>query len=117
MTGAGPPPGWPREVPPPQADGWQTKAVGWLLDHCPAEYRSYPVVRRQPVVLAWLAEVQVEAQLEGARHAYARARRDLGPSLGPEVVAQTLAALEAEGARLLALRRAVRLVAEALGPP
>jgi hypothetical protein len=102
-------------VPPPQAPGWSDKAVGWLLDHCPAEYRAYPVVRRQPVVLAWLAEVQVAAQLDGARQAYARARRDLGPSLGPEVVAQTLAALETEGARLLALQRAVRLVAEALG--
>jgi hypothetical protein len=72
------------------------------------------VVRRQPVVLAWLTEVQVEAQIQGARRAYSQARRDLGPSLGPEVVAQTLAALEAEGARLLSLQRSVRLVAEAL---
>jgi hypothetical protein len=95
-------------------EGWQRTAVGWLLDHCPAEYRTYPVVRRQPAVLTWLTELQVEAQIAGARHAYARARRELGPSLGPEVVTQTLAALEEEGARLLALQRSVRLVAEAL---
>ena len=115
MSGAGAPPGWPKEVPPPQADGWQDKAVGWLLDHGPAEYRGYPVVRRHPGLLVWLTGHQVDAQLEAARTAYARVRRDLEPVLGPEVVAQALVVLEEEGARLLALRRSVRLVAEALG--
>lgn len=88
--------------------------MGWLLDHCPAEYRGYPVVRRQPRLLAWLAGHQVDAQLEAARRAYAQVRRDLGASLGPEVVAEALAALEQDGARLIALRRSVRLVADAL---
>lgn len=114
VSPAGPPPGWPREVPPPGAEGWQERAVGWLLDHCPAEYRGYPGVRRRPVVLAWLAGYQVDAALQAARRAYSEARADLGPAVGPEVVADTLAVLEAEGARLLALQREVRVVAEAL---
>jgi hypothetical protein len=114
MSRAGRPPGWPGEVPPPQVEGWQPKAVGWLLDQCPAEYRGYPVVRRHPEVLAWLAGHQVDAQLEAARRSYGQARRTFGPALGPEVVAETLAALESEGARLLALQRSVRLVADAL---
>lgn len=109
-----PPPGWPREVPPPGAEGWRERAVGWLLDNGTGDLRSHSVLRRHPQVLAWLVAQQVEAQLVAARTAYGRARRDLGPAAGPEVVAETLAALEAEGARLLGLQRAVGLVAEAL---
>jgi hypothetical protein len=35
--------------------------MGWLLDLCPPEYRSYPALRRHPVVLARFAVLHVEA--------------------------------------------------------
>src|SRR3954453_10283339 len=55
------PPGWPRAVRPPGAPGWERTAVGWLLDICPPEFRSYPVLRRHDVVLARFAVLHVEA--------------------------------------------------------
>ena len=48
------PPGWPREIWPPQEAGWEGTAVKWLLDQVPAEWRLVPVFRRPPQVLAWL---------------------------------------------------------------
>lgn len=101
-------------MPPPGAPAWQERAVGWLLDHCPAEYRGYPEVRRRPLVLAWLAGYHVDGGLHAARQAYSQARAALGPQVGPEVVAETLAVLETEGARLLSLQREVRVVGAAL---
>ena len=53
------PPGWPRGVRPPGAPGWEHTAVAWLLDICPPEYRSYPVLRRRDVVLARFAVLHV----------------------------------------------------------
>src|SRR3712207_7595058 len=49
------PPGWPFQVHPPGAPGWERTAASWLLDICPPEYRSYPVLRRHDVVLARFA--------------------------------------------------------------
>jgi hypothetical protein len=46
------PPGWPREVRPPDAPDWERTAANWLLDLCPPEYRSYPTLRHHVVVLA-----------------------------------------------------------------
>lgn len=54
-----------------------------------------------------------EAMLAGARSAYARLRTDLGPVLQPNALDRALQALEAEGARLLQLRREVELVMRA----
>ena len=56
------PPGWPRAVRPPGAPGWEHTAVAWLLDICPPEYRSYPVLRRHDVVLARFAVLEKEMQ-------------------------------------------------------
>src|SRR6478735_8198433 len=55
------PPGWPAPVRPPGAPDWETTATAWLLDLCPPEYRTYPAVRRHPVVLARFAVLYVEA--------------------------------------------------------
>ena len=55
------PPGWPRQVRPPGAPGWERTAVAWLLDVCPPEYRSYPALRRHDVILARFAVLHVEA--------------------------------------------------------
>jgi len=107
------PSGWPRQVPPPVGDQWVTSAVAWLLDQCPAEYRSYPVLRRQPVVLAAFAAWQVQAQSDAARHGLAVARNDLR-GVGVSTVEEALLTLERELARLQLLTREVAAVQHAL---
>lgn len=90
------------------------RAVAWLLDLGPAEWRTMPPFREQPVLLAFRAHSDVRARLEGARAAYAAARADLGDAVAPDALAGFLEALEAEGAILLAREREVGLVEEAL---
>jgi len=80
----------------------------------PAEFRTEPLYRRQPLVLAWRVQTIVDAQLEAARRSYSQARAELAGDVTPEVVADTLEALEREGAALLARRREVDLVLRAL---
>lgn len=108
------PAGWPREVPAPGTPGWERRAVAFLLDAAPGEFRTEQLYRRQPVVLAWRVHSLVQTQLEAARVSYARARADLADLVAPEVVGEALAALEREGAHLLALRREVDLLGRAL---
>src|SRR5205823_5855961 len=55
------PPGWPRQVRPPDAPGWEHTAAAWLLDLSPPDYRGYPVLRRHLVVLARFAALHLEA--------------------------------------------------------
>ncbi len=114
MTASSLPPGWPVEVPPPDAVDWVERACAYLLDHCPPDYRTEPVYRRHPLVLGWLAARQAQARLDAARAAYGSVRRELGDAVSPEVLSDTLRALEREGSRLLAQQRSVGLVADAL---
>lgn len=88
--------------------------MAFLFDVAPAEFRAEPFYRRQPVVLAWRVGGVIEAQLDAARMAYSQARADLREDVTPEVVSETLQALEREGAGLLARRREVDLLARAL---
>ena len=115
MSDPGVPAGWPTQVRPPGSSGWERSAVGWLLDLCPPDYRGYPVVTRQPVVLAWLAGHHLDGQVEATRRALATARADLSGSVPPPVLRETLEVLEEELARLVAAQRALGLVAQALG--
>ncbi len=108
------PPGWPPGVPPPDAPGWRDRAVGWLLDHCPPDYRAYAGWRKHPVALAWLAQRHIAGQVEVIRQAYREARVEIGPHVTPEALAAILGHLEAEGLRLVAARRAAELVHEAM---
>jgi len=108
------PPGWPRQVRPPGAPGWEHAAVGWLLDICPPEYRSYPVLRRHDVVLARFAVLHVEACQAAVRRGLSEARGVLGDVADHDTVERAVEAWQAESARLLADRRAVGLVEEAL---
>lgn len=108
------PPGWPRAVPPAGSPGWEDRAVTWLLDQAPADFRTYPLLRRQPFVLSWLVVRMLDGQVDAARAAYRVVRQDLRP-LGPPAVDEVLVLLEEEGARLLARRRAAALVRDALG--
>jgi hypothetical protein len=108
------PPGWPRQVRPPGAPGWERTAVGWLLDICPPEYRSYPTLRRHEVVLARFAVLHVEASQAAVRRGLSEARADLRDVADPDTVERAVETWHAEEARLLAERRAVGLVEEAL---
>ncbi|PRY18344.1 hypothetical protein [Kineococcus rhizosphaerae] len=111
------PPGWPREVPPPDAEDvedWRVDAVAWLLDQAPPEFRGYPAVRHHPVLLAWLVGHHVAAQQEAVRRALGTARRDLAHRLPPEVAPAVFDVLEREDLRLRRLARAVDLLQQAL---
>jgi hypothetical protein len=108
------PPGWPRQVRPPGAPGWERSAVNWLLDICPPEYRGYPTLRRHEVVLARFAVLHVEASQAAVRRGLSEARAELRDVADPDTVEAAVETWQAEGARLLAERRAVGLVEEAL---
>ena len=108
------PPGWPRQVRPPGAPDWERSAVGWLLDICPPEFRAYPVLRRHEVVLARFAVLHVEACQSAVRRGLSEARGALRDVADPDTVERAVEAWQREQARLLAERRAVGLVEEAL---
>ncbi len=108
------PPGWPPRVRPPDVDGWESDAISFLLDCCPADYRAHEVLRRHPVVLARFAVHHVDGALAAARAGYSQARSELRDIVAPEVVTAALAAYETEGARLVTTARQVALVDEAL---
>lgn len=108
------PPGWPAGVSGPGTEEMEADAVSFLLDCCPADYRAYPLLRREPVVLARFAADQVEGQLCSTRKALSGARSGLGEVVGPDVLDGAVEMLETEEARLVRLRRAVGLVEEAL---
>ena len=114
MSDARVPPGWPAQVRPAGSPDWARSATGWLLDQCPPEYRGHPAITRHPVVLAWLAGHHVEACLAATRQALSRVRADLADDLPAPAMAAVIEALEAEQVRLLAVRRAVGLLEEAL---
>lgn len=108
------PPGWPREVRPPDAPDWERTAVAWLLDLCPPDYRGYPAVRRHVVVLARMAVLHVEAQQEAVRRGLSQVRSELREVADQTTVDAAVETLHAETARLLGVRRSAGLVEEAL---
>lgn len=109
-----PPPGWPRRVRPPGAPEWKASARAWLLDASPPEYRDYPLLSRHPVLLARFALVHVEASQAAVERGLSQARGQLREILAESEVAEAVHIWEREQARLLALRREVVLVEEAL---
>ena len=114
MTQLVAPPGWPRAVRPPGAPGWAHTAVAWLLDICPPEFRSYPVLRRHDVVLARFAVLHVEACQAAVRRGLSEARSELRDVADLDAVEAAVETWQTEAARLLGERRAVGLVEEAL---
>jgi hypothetical protein len=108
------PPGWPSEVRPPDAPGWEHTAANWLLDLCPPDYRAYAALRRHVVVLARFAVLHVEASQAACRRGLSEARADLRDVALPDVVEAAVQTFQREEARLVACRRAVGLVEEAL---
>lgn len=114
MTRLVAPPGWPRPVRPPGAPDWEVSAAAWLLDICPPEFRSYPVLRRHVVVLARFAVLHVEACQAAVRRGLSEARGALREVADSDTVEAAVEAWQTESARLLGERRAVGLVEEAL---
>lgn len=108
------PPGWPAPVRPPDAPDWERTAQNWLLDICPPEYRSYPALRRHPVVLARFAVLHVEASQAAARRGLSEARSALRDVAQLDVVEAAVQTWLAEEARLSGVHRAAGLVEEAL---
>ena len=89
---------WPSDLVPAGATGWESKATAWLLDRCPSEFRTYEIFKTQPAALGYVAQFQLEHQVEAIRDAYRNARTTT--NLKPEVLTELLATLEHEGARL-----------------
>jgi hypothetical protein len=108
------PPGWPSQVRPPDAPGWEDTAANWLLDLCPPDYRAYAALRRHVVVLARFAVLHVEASQAACRRGLSEARADLRDVALPDVVEEAVQTFQREEARLVGCRRAVGLVEEAL---
>jgi hypothetical protein len=108
------PPGWPAVVRPPGAPDWERTAVAWLLDLCPPDYRGYPLLRRHDVVLARFAALHVEGCQAAVRRGLSEARGALRGLIDADTVERAVEVWQAEEARLLAERRAVGLVEEAL---
>jgi hypothetical protein len=108
------PPGWPRQVRPPDAPDWESTACSWLLDQCPPDYRGYPGLRRHPVVLARFAVLHIEANQAACRRGLSEARSGLREVAAPDVVEAAITTWQAEDARLIAVRREAGLVEEAL---
>ena len=108
------PPGWPREVRPPDAPDWERTACNWLLDQCPPDYRAYPALRRHPVVLARFAVLHIEANQAACRRGLSEARSGLREVADLDIVEAAITTWQAEEARLLGVRREAGLVEEAL---
>jgi hypothetical protein len=108
------PPGWPSQVRPPGASGWEATAIAYLLDCCPADFRAYGVLRNHPVVLAQFATHFVNGQHEVSQRGLAGVRTTLSEYVEPDVVEAAAQAWLEQGARLARTRRAVALLDEAL---
>jgi CO/xanthine dehydrogenase FAD-binding subunit len=108
------PPGWPDRVPPPGSPGWETAAVAYLLDCCPADFRRYAVLRNHPVVLSQFAGRFVVGQDRTMHEGVAEVRTQLKGFADPPVVEAAAQAWLEQGAQLARTRRAVGLLDEAL---
>jgi hypothetical protein len=108
------PPGWPDRVRPPGTPHWETSAVAYLLDQCPADFRGYRVLRNHPLVLVQFAEHFVEGQCGAVADGLAAVRAGLRGQVRPDVVEAAAEVWLEQGAALMRTRRSVGLVGEAL---
>ena len=114
MTPPATPPGWPDDLPPPQADQFGDKVVAWLLDRAPGQWRAHAVLRRHPGGLGRLGSEHRGADVVGVRQAYASAGRWLGDVVPADEMPQFLAGVEAQGSLTAEELRQVEQVREAL---
>jgi hypothetical protein len=88
--------------------------MAWLFDQCPADYRGYDVLRRQPLVLARFAASAVDAAIAAADAGLRTIRVELRDRVPPDVVEAAAATYEQERHRLRGCPRAVELMEKAL---
>lgn len=108
------PPGWPRQLPPPGAPGLERRIVNYLLDLSPPDYRGYPPLRRQPVLLVRFTARLLAAQRHGTDAAIAALRADMAGHLPPPAIEEGLRLLRAEQQRLDREIVAVSLIEQVL---
>ena len=101
-------------MPDPGGPGWEPRAVAWLFDQCPPDYRGYDVFRRHPVVLAHVAKGCLAAAVDAAENGIRTARHDLHGVVPPETVDAAVAAYEHERHRLRAASAGADLIWRAL---
>lgn len=77
------PPGWPDFLPPPGTPHWEQKAISYLIDALPSNYRNAEAedIRQYPLALAAMARHHVRACWEEARKGYRITRTELGAFL------------------------------------
>jgi hypothetical protein len=88
--------------------------MAWLFDQCPADYRGYELLRRQPLVLARFAATVTDAAIAAADTGLRTVRAELRDRVPPQVVEDAATAYERERHRLRGVRQAVDLVERAL---
>ncbi len=107
------PPGWPKDLPPTGTSEFDDRVVLWLLDRSPADLRT-STLRSMPLALCCVVAHSLEGLLAGIRNAYRSARTELADEISPSDLQTLQQALEAQGARIAAVRREVALVESAL---
>ena len=115
--GPGTPPGWPAGVPGPSEPGWERRAVNWLLDLAPGDWRGIEVLVRQPTALAALVSDHVAATRTGLRASVAGLRSRLAGAVPHRVVEEVVTALMGQEAVLARVAREVSLIEDALRRP
>ncbi|MFH8463163.1 hypothetical protein [Streptomyces sp. NPDC017991] len=106
---------WPCQVKTPGSRDWERSAAKWLRELVPTRYASYPLLIRQPVLLARHAQLQLQQEIRVVRTALHSARAEL-PALGmPEsVIEHTIKLYAAELTQLNHIARGVRVITQAL---
>jgi hypothetical protein len=106
---------WPCQVKTPGNRDWERSAAKWLRELVPDRYGSYPLLIRQPVLLARHAQIQLQQEIRVVRTALHSARAEL-PAMGmPEsVIEHTIKLYAAELTQLNHIARGVRVVTQAL---
>lgn len=101
---------WPTALPSPESRDLPRAALAWLHEAMPTERWLHPVLRDRPWTLAVMGMWRIDREIETLR-ASRRYVADAWPDiLGPQVMAQLLAAHEAETERLTVLGRQLRAV-------
>ena len=87
---------WPTSLPPPQSRDLPRATLQWLRDEMPHEQWRQPFLRHEPHGLVLMASWRVARDLETLRASWTYCVKLWPGVLGPEVMAQLLAAHQAE---------------------
>ncbi|MCQ4083081.1 hypothetical protein NGB36_21345 [Streptomyces sp. RB6PN25] len=109
---------WPGAVRPPDSPGFEQSAKAWLFDLAPARWRYEDVLHKNPVELAHMVRLQLEADIAAMQTGLRSLRDSLMPhkaTLGGHGAHPDTAAVYArEQAWACAMRDQVKLIEDAL---